>query len=489
MKNLEMLSGEKSDLFNRFDSLIDELYVYRDKYFLNHPASNSEDRMRDLNTKLNELMADLEARTDFESKASHLTLIGKAYNVLPEFSQKACESLTKAVKLDPKCVDAWNYLGECYWKKKEFDMCKNCFEHSLNTAKNKRSLRGLSMVMRQLINVPLSKEQLQQQDQQPPKEHEPMNKNEQVKHLLEESIRLAKESLQLDVKDGMSWYILANCFVAMFFSPFSQRNENILKQAISSYNMALKDEMVASCQSDLYFNKSMLSLYEENWQDVLVCLCKTLSLDPFWSEVRENLLGTLDYLNQLAEMTTKKGKLKAKRFQSLIQSINKNDLGPYKDGFYMTSNQHKSELTECLLTDLKKGLNVGKVLCGKVICGSPSKNSDNFNIVCFTCCIADGSGECAVLTIYNLTSGHGLIIGNSVAIPEPWIEDIDFTFKPKELISNESVLANLALDKDEYIFKFKSIRVENPTVLVVNEKKWTKEKLASAFFVPKAISD
>lgn len=41
----------------------------------------------------------------------------------------------------------------------------------------------------------------------------------------------------------------------------------------------------------------------------------------------------------------------------------------------------------------------------------------------------------------------------------------------------------------EFKFKFNSIRVENPTVLVVNGKKWTKEKVSSAFFVPKVISD
>jgi len=64
-------------------------------------------------------------------------------------------------------------------------MCKNCFEQSSNIEKNKLSLRGLSMVYRQLINVPLNKDQffnISAQDQQ-----QNVQKYENVKNLLDES--------------------------------------------------------------------------------------------------------------------------------------------------------------------------------------------------------------------------------------------------------------------------------------------------------------
>ena len=93
-----------------------------------------------------------------------------------------------------------------------------------------------------------------------------------------------------------------------------------------------------------------------------------------------------------------------------------------------------------------------------------------------------------------------------MAIPEPYIESIDFKFNLYERINNKHVINDigklLSLEHDdnhnidnskerkkEIEFKFKSIRVEYPTVLVVNGKKWTKEKVSTAFFVPKVIAD
>lgn len=317
--------NEKAKLYEKYDKLIDDLYSFRDRYYINNYLSTDpEQRNRDLLRRLNELASELEQieSNKFESKASYLVLIGKAFNVLPEYNQKAFDSLTKAIKLDPKSVEAWNYLGECYWKNRDFEMCKNCFEQSLNISKSKLSLRGMSMVMRQLINVPTNKEQ-EKSIQEQQSQQQQINKMENIKNLLDESIKYAKDSLQLDMKDGMSWYILANCYVAKFFSPFGQQNSTLLKQANSAFNFALKDELVASFQSDLYFNKSMISMYEENWSDVLFCLCKALSLDPHWKDVKENLKGAISYLMQINEMTSSKGKLKAKKFQQLIESIKK----------------------------------------------------------------------------------------------------------------------------------------------------------------------
>ncbi|KAJ7373695.1 Tetratricopeptide repeat protein 5 [Desmophyllum pertusum] len=43
-------------------------------------------------------------------------LRGKALNVIwPEYNPLAQDALSKAVKLDPKLVEAWNCLGEFNW--------------------------------------------------------------------------------------------------------------------------------------------------------------------------------------------------------------------------------------------------------------------------------------------------------------------------------------------------------------------------------------
>lgn len=456
-----------NDLFEKFDLKINDLYTFRDKYYiLNTSSTNPDDRTSDLSVKLEALVAEIESESNnFESKALYLILLGKAYNVMPDFSEKSTELLTKCVKLDPNQIEAWNFLGECYWKKRDFQMCKNCFEQSLKLKKNKMALRGLSMVMRQLINL------------------EPKNS----KTFLDESIRFAKESLQLDFKDGMSWYILANCYVSLFFSPFGQQNASILKQAVSAYTQALRDESIAQLQTDLYYNKSMISMYEENWPDVLICLTKALNLDPHWIELKDNLKGTINYLFKIEEMISTKGKLKSKKFQALIEGIQKSDLGPYAEGF--RTEKEKVDLVQCNLKDLQPGLNQNKVLVGKVICTLQAKtNSENLNIICFSCCIADSNGDCAAMTIYNLVESEGVIIGNSVAIPEPWLERVDFKFNLAENLKNDHLVKQIS-DKVEYEFKFDSIRVENPTVLVVKGKKWGKEKISSAFFVPKVVQD
>lgn len=242
-------SEHVSDLFTECSTKIDDLYAFRDKYFLTDRTRTHADRLEDLTERLTALVTELDNIKDqLESKASYLTLLGKAHNVMPDFNQTACDSLKKATKLDPKSIEAWNYLGECYWKKRDFEMCRICFEQSLSIARNKQGLRGMSMVTRQLIDVPEGGKQQAQQVAS-------VSKYDHIRNSLEDSIKYAKESLQLDVKDGMSWYILANCYVSKFFSPFGQQNPTLLKQAVSAYNLALKDKQVTFAFVT-YLNKS-----------------------------------------------------------------------------------------------------------------------------------------------------------------------------------------------------------------------------------------
>lgn len=46
-----------------------------------------------------------------------------------------------------------------------------------------------------------------------------------------------------------------------------------------------------------------------------------------------------------------------------------------------------------------------------------------------TFCMVDKLGTCVVVTVFNLADGKGVIIGNSVAIPEPYVTDVHFTYK------------------------------------------------------------
>lgn len=43
--------------------------------------------------------------------------------------------------------------------------------------------------------------------------------------------------------------------------------------------------------------------------------------------------------------------------------------------------------------------------------------------------MVDKEGTCIAVTIFNLADGKGVIIGDSVAIPEPYVTDVDFNYK------------------------------------------------------------
>lgn len=66
-----------------------------------------------------------------EVRAQCYYLLGRALNIHPAFNPEAEEALSKAIKLDPSLVNAWNELGECFWKKNDMEEAKNCFNGAL----------------------------------------------------------------------------------------------------------------------------------------------------------------------------------------------------------------------------------------------------------------------------------------------------------------------------------------------------------------------
>ncbi|XP_006007583.1 tetratricopeptide repeat protein 5 [Latimeria chalumnae] len=412
--------------------LVQQLYHFRDHYFETHSVEDAGKKQQDVAAEMAKVVKQLEAMEDCApSKACYLMLKGKALNVTVGYNPKAEEALARAVKLDPGLVEAWNQLGEVYWKKGDVMGAKTCFSGALNHCKNKVSLRNLSMVLRQ-IRV----------------SGDDLSKN------VFKSVKEAKEAVQMDIKDGTSWYILGNAYLSLFF--ITGQSPKISQQALSAYAQAEKVDPTASCNPDLHLNRATLFKYEENFQEAFVGFSRASVLDPAWSEppLREQQL--LDFLEKLTTLLSNKGKVKAKRLQNMLNSLRTSDLGPCGDGRYQNTTGQKVKLEPKPLSSLQAGVNVAAVVLGKVVFSLTMEEK-----VPFTFGLVDSEGSCYAVMVYNVAESWGVLIGDSVAIPEPNLKQQHVQHKGKS-------------------FSFSSIRVETPLLLVVNGKKQGPNNQAAA---------
>ena len=59
-----------------------------------------------------------------------------------------------------------------------------------------------------------------------------------------------------------------------------------------------------------------------------------------------------------------------------------------------------------------------------------------FRFIHSTFSIVDKDGTCFPVTLYNLRTGCGVIVGDSVAIPEPYVQSTDFSEQDKVNLLN-----------------------------------------------------
>ncbi|RXM36591.1 Tetratricopeptide repeat protein 5, partial [Acipenser ruthenus] len=243
--------------------LVDALYHFRDHYFETHSVEEANRKQSDVAAEMGKTLSSLEEMEgSCTDKAVFLLLKGRTLNVGPEFSSQAEDALSRAVKLDPTLVEAWNQLGEVYWKKGDVSGARTCFSGAQNHCKNKVSLRNLSMVLRQI---------------QTPNEDNSKN--------VFESVSKAKQAVQLDIADGTSWYILGNAYLSLFFS--TGQDPKISQLAISAYAQALYK-------------------FEEQFAEALHGFSRAAALDPAWTEPPERERQLLDYLDRLTALISNK---------------------------------------------------------------------------------------------------------------------------------------------------------------------------------------
>nr|CAH7754099.1 unnamed protein product [Callosobruchus chinensis] len=385
------------------NSKVEALYSYRDRFFENHKIEDAilkNEEVKKLMQTTQEVFDNHECLIRDEDRAHYNFLRGKMLNVVPSYDNLAENHLSKAIKLDPKLVEAWNELGECYWKNDDISKSVNCYERALKERKNKISLRSLSMLARQAKSA---------------------NAEERVKNI-DKGLSYAKEAVQLDPQDGLSWAILGNAHLSSFFG--IQQNPEILKKCLSAYAQAEKD-LIARTTPDVHYNKGITLKYEEEYELALESFNKASMFDPTWDPPKLKEQQLVRYLRDIQEFVISSGKMKAKRLQQLLQTIDSKQLGPYYGGSYTsTTGKQTVRLDACKLSDLKAGVNAEKVVLGKVVCSV--RNED---VVPFTFCMVDKDGTCVVVTVFNLAAGKGYIIGDSIAIPEPFVTDVNFSYK------------------------------------------------------------
>lgn len=413
----------------RAEAAVQQLYEFRDHYFEHNSIEKAPLKKKETEEKLKETLNILDhVQAQCEETARCLFLRGKALNVMPDYDPLAQDSLSRAVKLDPKLVEAWNCLGECYWKCGQVEAARNCFVGALNHGKSKESLRNLSMVLRQI-----GKDQGE--------------KVENVKM----SVEKAKEAVQCDVRDGISWYVLGNAYLSLFFC--GSQSPQLIKQCMTAYSQAYKDP-VAQNNPDLHFNQAMAYKYQEEYKLAIDGFKRAGILDPGWMEPGDEKLKLLNILTKTIDLVEGKGKLKGKRLHSMVQSLGPSDLGPYGGGSYTSPSGQTVQLDHIPVSKLVSGSNHNKVIVGKVVGSVPMDDP-----VPYIFALVDGEDHCIPVTVYNMAAGAGFAVGDSVAIPEPFYQETDFSEKDK-------------------IFKFASIRVDNPVVLVANKKKLGSNRLA-----------
>ncbi|XP_073656802.1 tetratricopeptide repeat protein 5 isoform X4 [Tursiops truncatus] len=390
---------EVKEILPKLQELVDRLYSFRECYFETHSVEDAGRKQQDVQEEMEKTLQQMEEVVgSVQGKAQVLMLTGKALNVTPNYSPKAEELLSKAVKLEPKLVEAWNQLGEVYWKKGDVAAAHTCFSGALTHCKNKVSLQNLSMVLRQLRTD---------------------SGDEHSRHVMD-SVRQAKLAVQMDILDGRSWCecsqkisdILGNAYLSLYFN--TGQNPKISQQALSAYAQAEKVDRTASSNPDLHLNRATLHKYEENYGEALEGFSRAAALDPAWPEPQQREQQLLDFLNRLTSLLESKGKVKTRKLQSMLGSLRPAHLGPCGDGHYQSASGQKVTLERKPLSALQPGVNSGAVVLGKVVFSLTTEEK-----VPFTFGLVDSDGPCCAVMVYNMVQSWGVLIGDSVAIPEP----------------------------------------------------------------------
>lgn len=99
---------------------------------------------------------------------------------------------------------------------------------------------------------------------------------EHMDKVIEESVKIAKEALLLDMKDAESWYVVGNAMLSSYFA--SQKSVDELRYALKCYNNA--ETYYGTVKNpDLFFNRGNILKYLQDYSGAVVAYQQADRLD------------------------------------------------------------------------------------------------------------------------------------------------------------------------------------------------------------------
>lgn len=159
------------------------------------------------------------------------------------------------------------------------------------------------------------------------------------------------------------------------------------------------------------------------------------------------------------------GKVKARRLRNMLSSLSTSALGPCSSPQFRSPSGRVGSLEPRTLSALTHGHNGGVAALGKVVFSLASEGR-----MAFTFGLVDSDESCCVVMVYNTADSWGVLIGDTVVIPEPQVKRHSVTHKDKS-------------------YDFRSIRVDSPLLLIVNGKRQVMKSQSAAFVTYKPQSE
>lgn len=275
---------------------------------------------------------------------------GRALAFLDGHERQAEEFLSKALKLNPQLVEAWNALGEVYWNQQSYQQAQRCFEQALELCgPNAVSLRNLSMVLRAVDG----------------------DDSEKAANYVA-GLQRAKEATVLDANDPQNWETLGNAYMGDFFVNGKRLEE--LNKALLAYAKAESAyERLGKRNPTMHTNRGTAAMFLEDY-DLAIRSFK-VAHEIGAARGGEDVEKVVELVRRLAALVERKGDLKAKRLKELTTSIPD---------------------SACTLQELCAKGTAATSIVAKVV--SVIDRKDDIPVI-LVCC--DTTGEFFVLSLYN----------------------------------------------------------------------------------------